>query len=209
MPVPKPNLYPDFNTVRLSHVIFNVADLAVSKAFYTDMLGMQVTDESSERIYLRALEERGHHCIVLQQSDQPGTVEVLGFKTFSEDDLDKAAGYFKSTDRPVEWVERPYQGRTLLTADNAGIPIEFYHSMERLKPIHQKYSLYRGVRPLRIDHFNVFSTSVDASVAFYNDMGFRVTEYTEDEDSGKLWACLLYTSPSPRDRTRSRMPSSA
>ena len=23
------------------------------------------------------------------------------------------------------------------------------------------------------------------------------------------WACLLYTSPSPRDRTRSRMPSSA
>ena len=26
---------------------------------------------------------------------------------------------------------------------------------------------------------------------------------------GKLWICLLYTSPSPRDRTRSRMPSSA
>ena len=24
-----------------------------------------------------------------------------------------------------------------------------------------------------------------------------------------LWICLLYTSPSPRDRTRSRMPSSA
>ena len=24
-----------------------------------------------------------------------------------------------------------------------------------------------------------------------------------------MWCCLLYTSPSPRDRTRSRMPSSA
>ena len=24
-----------------------------------------------------------------------------------------------------------------------------------------------------------------------------------------IWTCLLYTSPSPRDRTRSRMPSSA
>ena len=24
-----------------------------------------------------------------------------------------------------------------------------------------------------------------------------------------MWLCLLYTSPSPRDRTRSRMPSSA
>ena len=30
-----------------------------------------------------------------------------------------------------------------------------------------------------------------------------------DNPSGKGYACLLYTSPSPRDRTRSRMPSSA
>ena len=27
--------------------------------------------------------------------------------------------------------------------------------------------------------------------------------------SAEVWSCLLYTSPSPRDRTRSRMPSSA
>ena len=34
----------------------------------------------------------------------------------------------------------------------------------------------------------------------------------EEDASDRLWAllgCLLYTSPSPRDRTRSRMPSSA
>ena len=31
-------------------------------------------------------------------------------------------------------------------------------------------------------------------------------EYDQNSNS---WACLLYTSPSPRDRTRSRMPSSA
>ena len=29
------------------------------------------------------------------------------------------------------------------------------------------------------------------------------------ETNGDVDACLLYTSPSPRDRTRSRMPSSA
>ena len=28
-------------------------------------------------------------------------------------------------------------------------------------------------------------------------------------DQHACWPCLLYTSPSPRDRTRSRMPSSA
>ena len=31
----------------------------------------------------------------------------------------------------------------------------------------------------------------------------------EGDDFNSLGACLLYTSPSPRDRTRSRMPSSA
>ena len=31
----------------------------------------------------------------------------------------------------------------------------------------------------------------------------------EDEDVMQPYVCLLYTSPSPRDRTRSRMPSSA
>ena len=28
-------------------------------------------------------------------------------------------------------------------------------------------------------------------------------------DTGELWVCLLYTSPSPRDKRQSRMPSSA
>ena len=31
----------------------------------------------------------------------------------------------------------------------------------------------------------------------------------EDVKEGSIISCLLYTSPSPRDRTRSRMPSSA
>lgn len=192
MPVPAPNLYPDFNVVRLSHVRLNVKDLAASKAFYVDTLGLQITDENATRVYLRALEERGHHCVVLQKSERPGTVEVLGFKTFDEEDLDRAEAYFEARGRPTSWLERSFQGRTLLTSDNIGIPMEFYHEMDRLESIHQKYALYRGVKPLRIDHFNCFSTDVDASVAFYCDFGFRVTEYTEDEESGKLWAAWLH-----------------
>ena len=191
MPIPASNLYPDFNIVRLSHVCLNVRDLEKSKTFYTDILGLQVSDETSNHIYLRAMEERGHHCVILQKSDQPGTVDVMGFKTFDEADLDKAEQYFRKKGRPTKWVERPYQGRTLLTSDNIGIPIEFYHKMDRLASLHQKYELYRGVKPLRIDHFNCFSPDVDASVAFYNDLGFRVTEYTEDSVSEKIWAAWM------------------
>ena len=35
------------------------------------------------------------------------------------------------------------------------------------------------------------------------------TRRPRSSEDAPVWACLLYTSPSPRDRTRSRMPSSA
>lgn len=191
MSIPTPNLYPPFNIVRLSHVEYAVTDLAKSRAFYVDTLGLQVTDEDDTRIYLRAMEERGHHCIELVQADQ-AEVGVLGFKLFDESDLDNAAAFFAARDLPVDWVERPFMGRTLRTRDPWGIPLEFYVKMDRLAPIHQQYKLYNGVKPLRIDHFNMFSSDVDASAAFYNDIGFRMTEYTQDDDSGKLWAAWMH-----------------
>ena len=191
MPVPKSNLYPEFNVVRLSHVELVVTDLAKSKAFYADTLGLQVTTEDSNHIYFRAMEERGHHCVILTKGEKP-CVRVMGFKVYAEVDLDKAKVWFETRGHKAEWVKRPFQGRTLLTSDIHGIPLEFYASMDKLPHIHQKYALYRGVRPLRIDHFNCFTESVDASVAFYNDMGFRVTEYTEDEESKKLWAAWMH-----------------
>ena len=191
MPVPKSNLYPDFNVVRLSHVELVVTDLAKSKAFYADTLGLQVTTENSEHIYFRAMEERGHHCVILTKGDKP-CARVMGFKVYAEVDLDKAKVWFEARDRKTEWVKRPFQGRTLRTSDPHGIPLEFYASMDKLPNIQQKFALYRGVKPLRIDHFNCFTESVDASVAFYNDMGFRVTEYTEDDESKKLWAVWMH-----------------
>ncbi len=191
MPVPAPVLYPPFNIVRLSHVEYRVTDLQKSRAFYVDTLGLQVTHEDAREIYLRAMEERGHHCIVLKQAGE-ANVGVLGFKLYDEPDLDKAEAFFRSKGLPTEWVERPYMGRTLRTRDPFGIPLEFYVKMDRLAPIHQEYKLYQGVKPLRIDHFNMFSSNVDDSVAFYNEIGFRTTEYTEDDESGRVWAAWMH-----------------
>ena len=191
MPIPQPNLYPPFNVVRLSHVEFIVKDLAASRAFYVDTLGLQVTDEDPSTIYLRALEERGHHCMVLRKGEK-SQVAALSLKVYAEEDLDKAKAFFDAKGLANSWVERPYQGRTLRAIDICGTPREFYFKMDRLAPIHQQYKLYHGVKPLRIDHFNCFTPDVDASVAFYNEMGFRVTEYTEDDESKRLWAAWMH-----------------
>ncbi len=116
MPVPAPNLFPPFNIVRLSHVELAVTDLAWSRAFYVDTLGLQVTHEDGAAIYLRAMEERGHHCLILRRAEAP-SVAVLGFKVWAEEDLDKAARWFASRGLPVDWISRPFMGRVLRTRD--------------------------------------------------------------------------------------------
>jgi catechol 2,3-dioxygenase len=191
MPLPQPVLDPPFNTVRLSHTVLGVTDLDAAEAFHAGILGLQVTARTADTLCLCGLEERGHHCLVLRRADTP-RCGALGFKLWSEGDLDRAADWFAGQGLPVAWVERPHQGRTLATADPQGTPLEFHHRMERLPPIHQHYRLYRGARPLRIDHFNCFSPDVDGAAAFWAAMGFRVTEYTEDADSGRLWAAWMH-----------------
>lgn len=191
MPIPAPNLYPPFNIVRLSHAELRVTDLAWSRAYYVDILGLQITHEEPGALYLRAMEERGHHCLILRQADQP-SVGVLGFKVWDEGDLDRAEHWFRGRGLPTRWIARPFMGRVLATRDPWGVPLEFYARMDRLPPIHQKYALYRGVKPLRIDHFNLFSANVDAAVEFYGAMGFRVTEYTADDATGRTWAAWMH-----------------
>ena len=52
MPVPAFNLYPDFNVIRVSHTELVVTDLAASRAFYVDTLGLQVSAEAVSYTHL-------------------------------------------------------------------------------------------------------------------------------------------------------------
>lgn len=188
MPIGKPNLHPPFNIVRVSHLDYGVRDLAASRAFYVDCLGYIISDESADALYLRALEERNHHSIVLNKAPSP-TANVIGFKVASEEDLDKAAFWFGRKGLPTSFPERPYQGRTLRTTDPFGMPIEFYARMDQVPCMLQKYGHYSGARIQRIDHANCFTPDVQASFDFFAEIGFRATEYTETEDpEPQLWA---------------------
>lgn len=192
MPVRPPVLNLPFNVVRVSHVELGVCDLARSRAFYVDCLGYLITDESRDALYLRALEERNHHSIVLRKVGAP-RVGAVGFKLASEEDLDRAAFYFARRSLPTSFPEVPHQGRTLRTVDPLGMPVDFYVHMDQADCMIRNYAAHRGARIQRIDHVNCFTPDVQASYDFYTDIGFRLTEYTEtDDDDPKLWAVWMH-----------------
>jgi catechol 2,3-dioxygenase len=192
MPVRKPTRNPPFNIVRVSHVVLGVRDLAAARAFYVDCLGYLVSDEDAETLYLRGLEEIGHHSVILRRRSEPAAL-ALGYKLASEEDVERAAAWFAEKGLPTEFPNLPFQGRTLRTQDLHGAPLEFYAHMDRSERMLQRYAAYQGARIQRIDHVNCFTPDVQASYDFYADIGFRTTEYTEtDEADPQLWAVWLH-----------------
>ena len=72
-------------------------------------------------------------------------------------------------------------------------------------------SLY-AVAPTAIDTFRRAETRIYECVDVSWDQQWTmalIDPASDSTDRARLQRCLLYTSPSPRDRTRSRMPSSA
>ena len=192
MPIRKPVFDPPFNVVRASHVELAVRDLSRARGFYVDCLGYLVSAEEPDALYLRAVEERNHHSIVLRQG-KASEAHTIGFKVASEEDLDRAAAWFKRRNLPTAFPEVPYQGRTLRTADITGMPLDFYFRMDQGERMLQRYAAHQGARIQRIDHINCFTPDVQASYDFYTELGFRLTEYTETDDvDPKLWAVWLH-----------------
>lgn len=183
MPAPKHIFDPPFNIIRCSHVTLGVTDLGRSKAFYADTLGLHVEDETATALYLRGVEERQHHSLVLQRSPAP-EAHHLGFKVGHDEDLDKAAHFFKARGIRHAFVKRPYQGRTLQAVDPFGMPMELYCKMEQRERLLQQYAYYKGVQPQRLDHFNIFAPDVQGAMDFYAGLGFRLTEYAEEDGAG-------------------------
>ena len=68
MAIPQTNFNPPFNITRASHLVLTAQDLPASRDFYTQVLGLVVSDEDANTIFLRGLEERGHHSLTLKKT---------------------------------------------------------------------------------------------------------------------------------------------
>src|SRR6185295_16857852 len=87
--------------VRCAYLELVVTDLAASRAFYVDVLGLVVTEEDENTVYLRSLEEFIHHNLVLRQGPVAAAA-AFAFRVRTPQDLDQAVMFYTELGCRVE-----------------------------------------------------------------------------------------------------------
>jgi catechol 2,3-dioxygenase len=200
MTIPSPNPQPPFNVTRAGHVVVTVNDLAACRDFYCEVIGLLVSDEDKDFVYLRGVEEIAHHSLVLKRAEGPPQCERVGARVFSEEDLERAQHFFRSEGLSAEWVERPYQTKTLHVSDWLNMPLELCASMEKRSRNHDQYHLHKGAAALRFDHFQFLVPDVHQASIHYSKIGFRISDYfTNDAAEPRMLGSFMYRKNNPHD----------
>ena len=177
MSIPAPNGKPPFTVTRASHVVLRVKDLAASRDFYEQVLGLIVTAQEGEFLYLRGIEEACHHSLVLKASSTSPCCERIGLRLQTDEDLDLAFTWMRAQGLSPVFVDIPHQGRSLHVSDPVGVPLEFCASMPAQPRQITNFIAHRGGCAQRIDHYQILTPDVRKALGFYTSMGFRLSEY--------------------------------
>ena len=92
-----------------------------------------------------------------------------------------------------------HQKRTLHATDPVGTPLEFCASMETQPRLILKMKHHHGACPMRLDHYQVFTPNLPRALAFYMEMGFRVSEYIVRDNTDDLFMVFLHRKWNPHD----------
>ena len=177
------------NVVRFGHVILYVKDLAASRYFYLDLLGLHLLHETPTSLYVRGVEDR-EWSLKVERGPEPGAKQIA-FKAGSDADLDAIARMAEVQGLPHRWETEHDRPRMLRLQDPFGFPVAFYFQSVKHPWLLQSYNLHRGAGIQRIDHLNLYSPNVQKMTRWYmQELGFRLSEFSED-DEGNLWASWL------------------
>ena len=198
MAIPKAIYPPPFNITRASHAVLTAKDLGASRAFYVEALGFVVSDEDRDTLYLRGVEEACHHSLVIKRGSEP-VCERVGFRVYTESDLEAAHAYFLKAGLPTAWVKAPCQGQTLHVSDVVGTPIEICAAMDTRPRMVVAFEHHRSGTPHRLDHFQILSPHVQKACDFYAGLGFRLSEYVAADGTDELVFAFLQRKGNPHD----------
>ncbi|MGH3692171.1 MAG: 3,4-dihydroxyphenylacetate 2,3-dioxygenase [Microbacterium sp.] len=198
-PITTPQSSPP-DILRCAYMELVVTDLAASRQFYVDILGLYVTAEDDEAIYLRSTEEFIHHNLVLRKGSI-AAVAAFSYRVRTPEDLDRAVEFYTELGCDVRRKEDGFVkgiGDSVRVVDPLGFPYEFFFATEHVERMSWRYDLHIPGELVRLDHFNQVTPDVPRAVGFMQDLGFRVTEDIQDEE-GTVYAAWMRRKPTVHD----------
>ena len=186
--------------VRAAYAELIVTDLAASRHFWVDRLGFHVSAEDTGSLYLRGYEEFVHHSLILRAGAQPACAR-FALRVRTPQDIDRAERFHR--DRGCRTVRMPAGatkavGETVRVQDPFGFVVEYFHDIERVERLHQRYDLRRGASINRLDHINLVTDDVRGFYEWYSQLGFGLSETIEDDD-GTLYATWMFRKQTVHD----------
>jgi len=202
---------PPRGILRLGHVDVTVTDLDLTTAYYTEVLGMEITALTDDSVYLKCWDEEDHHSLRLRYAPQVG-MDLMSFKVHHDDDLDDLENKVARYGLPVERMSKGDvlgQGESIRFATPSGQLMELVADVEKVgtsrsrnmsEPGFDEGRLVRDrIAPPRMDHMLITAEEVGESTQFYMDvLGFRITEQLLDGNGHQL-GTWLERSHSPHD----------
>jgi len=186
----------------VGHAELLVPDLAASTAFFTDILGLQVSERAPGRVYLRAWQDWDHHTLLLTEAEEAG-LDHLGWRVPAKQDAEELRAELERQGIATAWVDGAAErghGDGLRFSTPGGLPFELYWEVDRYEappelrsPMasHPSRIPARGAAPRRFDHVTFIVDDVVAEQRFLTDvLGIRHNYYIYGPD-GTRWGSWL------------------
>jgi catechol 2,3-dioxygenase-like lactoylglutathione lyase family enzyme len=161
---------------RVGHATFTTPDLEREVAYYSDVMGLIVTERDKNRAFLAT--RTGYEAIVLERGDAPALTR-LSFQVAPDADF---AAYARAlSEHGIKSEQRngisPGAARALTFTDLKGTLIELYSDYVFAKDDGKQ----AAITPLKLGHVAHRVDDVHKTVKFYTEvMGFRVSDWHAD-----------------------------
>jgi len=190
----------------LAHAELEVADLEASRDFFTRILGLSVSDEDDQHVYLRAWQDWDHHTLLLTQAETSALGHVA-WRVSGPEDLREFEAELRRARIATEWLAGGTelgQGDSLRFTTPAGLPFELFWETERyvehdpamqsLLPSHPQRYTGGGAHPRRFDHVNFLVDDPAREQRFLSDeLGIRHNYYMVGKEQERLASWLSKT----------------
>ncbi|AXF57211.1 catechol 2,3-dioxygenase [Salicibibacter kimchii] len=176
----------NFDVAQLAHVELYSPKPEETLKFFTDFLGLQVTEREGQSVYLRAFEDFYHHTLKITEAKEAGMGHAA-WRSSSKDALYKKVDSLEKSGYGKGWIEGDIghgQAYQFLTPDGHHMEmlwdVDYFQTPEELKTKLKSRPQKKpniGVPARRLDHINIMCDDVTQNKHFMADeLDFKLRE---------------------------------